>query len=49
MTDLPVAKINLKPSDALLVVDIQNDLLHGGALGVAGGDEIVLVLNLYRN
>ena len=36
MTDLPVAKINLKLSDALLVVDIKNDFLPGGALGVGG-------------
>jgi nicotinamidase/pyrazinamidase len=27
--------------DALLVVDVQHDFLPGGALGVAGGDEIV--------
>ena len=27
--------------DALLVVDLQHDFLPGGALGVAGGDEIV--------
>ena len=45
MTDLPAAKISLKSSDALLVVDIQNDFLPGGALGVAGGDEVVPVLN----
>jgi nicotinamidase-related amidase len=45
MTDLPVAKIHLKPSGALLVVDIQNDFLPDGALNVAGGDEIVPVLN----
>jgi len=28
-------------ADALLVVDLQRDFLPGGALGVAGGDEIV--------
>jgi nicotinamidase/pyrazinamidase len=33
--------------DALLVVDVQNDFLPGGALGVAGGDEIVPVLNAW--
>lgn len=27
--------------DALLVVDLQHDFLPGGALGVAGGDEVV--------
>jgi nicotinamidase/pyrazinamidase len=33
--------------DALLVVDVQNDFLPGGALGVAGGDEIVPILNVW--
>ncbi len=31
-------------TDALLVVDLQHDFLPGGALGVAGGDEIVAPL-----
>jgi nicotinamidase/pyrazinamidase len=47
MNDLSAAKTSLEPSDALLVVDIQNDFLPGGALGVAGGDEVVPVLNRY--
>lgn len=33
------------PGDALLVVDVQNDFLPGGALGVRRGDEIVAPLN----
>jgi nicotinamidase/pyrazinamidase len=33
--------------DALVVVDIQNDFCPAGALGVAGGDEVVPVLNAY--
>jgi nicotinamidase/pyrazinamidase len=33
------------PTDALLVVDVQNDFLPGGALGVHGGDAIVEPLN----
>ena len=33
------------PNDALLIVDVQNDFLPGGALGVPGGDEIIPVLN----
>ena len=33
--------IPLHPDDALIVVDMQNDFLPGGALAVAGGDEIV--------
>ncbi len=32
--------------DALLVVDVQNDFLPGGALAVAGGDEVIGPLNL---
>lgn len=31
------------PGDALLVVDVQNDFLPGGALGITGGDMIGLV------
>ncbi len=30
---------------ALLVVDVQNDFCPGGALGVAGGDEVIAPLN----
>jgi nicotinamidase/pyrazinamidase len=33
------------PTDALLVVDLQNDFLPGGALGIAGGDRIIEPLN----
>ena len=35
--------------DALLIVDVQNDFLPGGVLGVTGGDEIVPVLRGYIN
>jgi nicotinamidase/pyrazinamidase len=31
--------------DALLVVDVQNDFLPGGALGISGGDAILAPLN----
>ena len=31
---------SLKPQDALLIADVQNDFLPGGALGIRGGDEI---------
>jgi nicotinamidase/pyrazinamidase len=31
--------------DALLVVDIQNDFLPGGALGVPDGDQVIPVIN----
>jgi nicotinamidase/pyrazinamidase len=33
------------PGDALLVVDVQNDFLPGGALGIADGDRVVPPLN----
>ena len=32
-------------SEALIVVDLQNDFCPGGALAVAGGDEIVPIIN----
>jgi nicotinamidase/pyrazinamidase len=41
------AAITLEPGDALLIVDVQNDFLPGGALGVPGGDQIVPVLLEY--
>jgi nicotinamidase/pyrazinamidase len=37
--------ITLQPTDALLAVDLQNDFCPGGALEIAGGDEIVPVIN----
>ena len=33
--------------DALVIVDLQNDFCPGGALGVAGGDAVIPVLNRY--
>lgn len=36
-----------KTGDALLIVDVQNDFLHGGALAVPDGDAVVPVLNRY--
>jgi nicotinamidase/pyrazinamidase len=39
--------IRPQPGDALIVVDVQNDFLPGGALGVPHGDEVVPVLNRY--
>lgn len=38
---------SLTTHDALLVADIQNDFLPGGALGIRGGDDIVPVLLTY--
>jgi nicotinamidase/pyrazinamidase len=43
------AAITLEPGDALLIVDVQNDFLPGGALGVRGGDQIVPVLLDYMS
>jgi nicotinamidase/pyrazinamidase len=39
--------IILHSGDALIVVDVQNDFLPGGALAVPRGDEVVPVLNQY--
>lgn len=33
------------PGDALVIVDVQNDFLPGGALAVPHGDEVIPVLN----
>ena len=38
---------SLKLGDALLIADVQNDFLPGGALGISGGDEILPVLLAY--
>jgi nicotinamidase/pyrazinamidase len=35
----------MKPTDLLLVIDVQNDFLPGGALAVPRGDEVVPVIN----
>ncbi|KKB07841.1 bifunctional nicotinamidase/pyrazinamidase [Devosia chinhatensis] len=37
--------IEIRPDDVLLVVDVQYDFLPGGNLAVAGGDEIVPLIN----
>lgn len=37
------------PENALIVVDVQNDFCPGGALAVAGGDEIVSGINALMN
>lgn len=39
------AREALRPKDALLLVDVQKDFCAGGALPVAGGDQVVPVLN----
>jgi len=35
----------IRPDDALIVIDVQNDFCPGGALAVGGGDEVVAVAN----
>src|SRR5262249_43129301 len=37
--------MRLRPGDALLVVDVQNDFCPGGALAVEDGDKVVPILN----
>jgi nicotinamidase/pyrazinamidase len=34
--------MQLRPTDALLVIDVQNDFMPGGALAIADGDAVVL-------
>jgi nicotinamidase/pyrazinamidase len=38
-------KIRIRPTDALLVIDVQNCFIPGGSLAVKGGDEIVPLIN----
>ncbi|HUX99772.1 MAG TPA: bifunctional nicotinamidase/pyrazinamidase [Candidatus Deferrimicrobium sp.] len=46
ITDVkPEKRITLSPADALIIVDIQNDFLPGGALAVSGGHEIIEGVN----
>jgi nicotinamidase/pyrazinamidase len=40
-----MAAATLQPDDALLVVDVQNDFLPGGALAVPAGNDVVPILN----
>ncbi len=37
--------LNLRSTDALLVIDMQNDFLPGGTLAVAGGDDLLSGIN----
>jgi nicotinamidase/pyrazinamidase len=37
--------MDIRPSDLLLVIDVQNDFCPGGALAVADGDAVVPVIN----
>src|SRR6266540_1220040 len=42
----PSRKIKPGPRDVLLVVDVQNDFIPGGALPVKEGDQIIQLVNL---
>ena len=37
----------MQPTDALIIIDVQNDFCPGGSLAVTGGDEVVPILNQY--
>ncbi len=37
--------MELHPTDALLLIDLQPDFMPGGALAVAGGDEVIPIIN----
>jgi nicotinamidase/pyrazinamidase len=37
--------VTLRATDLLLVIDVQNDFLPGGALAVPRGDEVIAVIN----
>ncbi len=37
----------MENDSALLIIDVQNDFCPGGALGVAGGDDIIPLINQY--
>ena len=41
-----VDSMEIEPTDALVVVDLQNDFCPGGALAIDSGDEIVPLVNL---
>jgi len=43
--DQGVTMLDIAPNDVLIVVDLQYDFLPGGSLAVAGGDEIVPLIN----
>jgi nicotinamidase/pyrazinamidase len=39
------ARVNLQEGDVLIVVDVQNDFVAGGALAVPGGNDVIAPLN----
>lgn len=47
MNTLNLTSWQPQPGDALLIIDVQNDFLPGGKLGVPHGDEVIPRLNDY--
>ncbi len=45
--NVPAQTVSLASTDALIVVDVQNDFLPAGALAVPNGDMVVPILNRY--
>ena len=41
--------VSISKTDALIIVDVQMDFLHGGALPVPEGDQIIPVINEYTD
>jgi nicotinamidase/pyrazinamidase len=41
--------MELTKRDALLIIDVQNDFLPGGALAVSSGDQIIPIVNLLQS
>jgi nicotinamidase/pyrazinamidase len=46
-TEIMLAELTPRAGDALLVIDMQQDFLPGGALPVEGGDQLVALINAY--
>jgi len=44
---LGIEDLEVRKNDALIIVDVQNDFLPGGALGVNEGDAVIPVINQY--
>lgn len=44
---MPDSVIRIRQGDALIIVDVQNDFLPGGALGVPDGDAVIPILDRY--
>jgi nicotinate phosphoribosyltransferase len=44
-----LSRFRLKPGDALLIVDVQNDFLSGGPLTVPEGEAVIPMLNRYMD